>query len=176
MKKLLILMLVLGMASAANAASAELYLKSGGLSTLPATAIGTTITVDLYVDVDLAGINKVDFGFGTATGTMTKGSWFNAGSTSSAGDDSSGTSIVDAYWNKSGGAADYQKDTIMYSFSVGVTTGGTILPIMNTGDAANRGFTQYTAAENTYTPLTILPEPMTIALLGLGGLFLRRRR
>jgi hypothetical protein len=25
-------------------------------------------------------------------------------------------------------------------------------------------------------PITAVPEPMTIALLGLGGLFLRRRR
>lgn len=34
------------------------------------------------------------------------------------------------------------------------------------------------AITSTYTPLaiTVIPEPMTIALLGLGGLFLRRRK
>ena len=33
-----------------------------------------------------------------------------------------------------------------------------------------------TAAEVYVGPMTIIPEPMTIALLGLGGLFLLRRR
>jgi hypothetical protein len=175
MKKLLILLLVLGMATAANAASANLYLHHNGSATAPQSVIGTTITVDLKMNVDISQINNVDFGLGTATGTLSTGSWYTAGSVSSPGTISGGD-IVDAYWNKAGGGADYAKDTVFYSFTVAVTGGGTLVPIMNAGDVATKGFTSYTAAENTYTPLTILPEPMTIALLGLGGLFLRRRR
>ena len=178
MKKLLILMLVLGLVSTAGAAT--LRLEYSGSSTAPASVLGTTISVDMLCDVQLTGINKVDFGEGTSTGTLSLGDW-QVLTQGQANEDGTLTSndIIDAFASQSGGA--WSADTVLYSFdyAVGASGGGTVQMMMSAGDndSAVDGMTVYSYGTSlSLSDLTILPEPMTIALLGLGGSFLRRRR
>jgi hypothetical protein len=185
MKKLLAFVLVLGIASMANAASCELYLLINGSSTYN-PASGLTPTVDLYIDVDASSIYDADDASGgmdfvksvtTGTITLSVGDWIPGSSTESVGSISSGD-IVDAYWYKAGGADDHPANTIIYSFSITLSSDatGTISPFMSSNDRVVKGLLTHAYNENTYTPVTIVPEPMTIMLLGLGGLFLRRRK
>ena len=179
MKKLLILMLVLGLVSTASAATATLRLEYSGSSTAPASVLGTTISVDLLSDVALTGIQEIDFGEGTSTGTLSLGDW-QVGTQSQAGEDGTLTSndIIDAFASTT---VAWAADTVLYSFDYAVDAtngGGTVQIMMQTGNAMNNGLmTVYTYPGSiSLAPLTIVPEPMTIALLGLGGLFLRRRK
>jgi hypothetical protein len=183
MKKLLILMLVLGLATAANAAALRLTYNGIDSNTAPASVLGTTITVDMRCDSALSGISKVDFSEGTSTGTLSLGDWQVATQNQTTPPEDgtlSGNDIIDAFASKSG--ADWAADSILYSFDYAVDAangGGTVVMLMSAAasDRAVRGLTTYWYGTTLdLEPLTILPEPMTIALLGLGGLFLRRRR
>ena len=179
MKKLLILMLVLGLVSTAGAATLRLEYNTS--STAPASVLGTTIQVDMLADVSLSGISKVDFGEGTSTGTLSLGDW-QVGTQAQAGEDGTltGNDIIDAFASQSGG--NWAANTVLYSFdyavAAGAAGGGTVQMMMSAAaqDRATAGLATYFYGTNlSLSPLTILPEPMTIALLGLGGLFLRRR-
>ena len=182
MKKFLIIGLVLVLAPVANAATA--YLTSGGLSTVSA-AIDAVITVDLKLDIASKGIQSIDF---LSDGQLISalGAW----DTSPAVYDGPGTpgtltsgDILNAIGNVGPGDLEVAAHTTLYSFDVTVKDnenpgGNTVGLFMGSSDVVfitdSPGYILGTAI--TQTPLTIIPEPMTIALLGLGGLFLLRRR
>lgn len=185
MKKLLMLMLVLGFATAANAAVLDIGLfwfdGTNYLDEAPATVLGTTITVNVIGDKTVKGTNGIDFGEGTSTGTLSLGSWQVATTTGTDGT-LTGNDIIDASYTSTAAAT---AGTVLYTFdyavAAGVSGGGTVQAMMQTGDKFTNGLTAYlwegTGAHSTVlSDLTIVPEPMTIALLGLGGLFLRRRK
>jgi hypothetical protein len=186
MKKLLILFVVLGLASAAHAASCTIELEVDGSNTYN-PADGLSITVDMVINVNVSSIyNSTDATAGidfitemtVGTATVSVGDWIPAASNEDDGT-LSGDDILDAFWFKAGGASDHPANTIIYSFAVtlsGSDALGDITPTMTTDDKVVKGLASHWWSENTYVPLEIVPEPMTIALLGLGALFLRRRK
>jgi hypothetical protein len=184
MKKLLAFVLVLGIASIANAASCELYLLIDGTSTYD-VASGLTPTVDLYIDVAVTSLYDADDASGgmdivqnltSGSVTLSLGDWISTSSKESVGTISSGD-IVDMYWYRES-TTNHPADTIIYSFSITLSSdaAGTIDPFMSSNDRVMSGLMVHGWNENTYSGVTIVPEPMTIMLLGLGGLFLRRRK
>ena len=173
MKKFLIVMLVLVMASAASAATVKLTV--GGSSTV-AVALGTTHTVDMSVDLGAKGCANIDFLADSGLLISAVGSWIPALSAASDNGTLTSGDIIDAYGNSAGGVPDQLPNTILYSFDVTVNAYGDVTPFMGPTDAfytdVSPGYFQVSAQ----SPVSFVPEPMTIALLGLGGLFLRRRK
>lgn len=179
MKKLLILMLVLGLVSTASAVT--MSLTSGGSSTL---TIGTDVEIDDVITVDLvladnsSGLQYVDFVSSTSDGTKplisAVGSWAQMTIMPDAGTLTSGD-ILDATASAPGGQ---EKSGTVYSFSATVKGTGEITPVMTSGDYWFVLTNPYFYYGNTVTQnaLTIVPEPATVMLLGLGGLLLRRRK
>jgi len=165
MKKLLILMLVLGLASAANA----------------------TLTYEIVTwDTDVANLKLIGTGdslgiyeqeiYITAGGTFVPDSTctYKPGVNNEAGD--LGTVFADIYDGYNCYAKD-SDDTIMPNQSLGDWFVFDVMP--------DAGATEITieiwGIQNEWAgPLATgtlpIPEPMTIALLGLGSLFLLRRR
>ncbi len=183
MKKLLVLLLVFAMASWANAAIVSFSAEDG----LPGDTIGITVSSDeqvvgmmlaritdngfggtanpgawntLFVTAD-AGYNGGAYGFGVgdlviATGAVTPGIY------------ATGTLYTYAYDIPSdaafGATITFTVEDLaeyFYFSSISYLVGDVATPMSTTG-------MEFTA--------TVIPEPMTIALLGLGGLFLLRRR
>jgi len=183
MKKLLVLVLVFAMASWANAAIVSFSAADG----LPGDTIGITVSSDeQVVGVMLALIT--DNGFG---GIANPGAWdalfknADAGYNGAAFDYGQGdligaTGSVDPSLLATG---------ILYTYSYDIPSdaafGSTIT--FTVGDIPGVGYLSYIKymAEGATTQMsmagmefaaTVIPEPMTIALLGLGSLFLLRRR
>jgi len=175
MKKLLTLFLVLGLSSMASALTVNLSLDGS-------TSMGTTLDVDI-ADVGTAislGIISDTAGqvYFTAL-VMNKGSATisNVVNTTKAGD--------------LGAVADYSGTTqYLYALTIGGTT---VLPAVGVQFTFDLTPDSDLVVDDTFdfwitvpddsngTPgqvvtVTIVPEPMTILLLGIGGLFLRRRK
>ncbi len=159
MKKLLVLVLVLGMSSMANAALTDI------LSDIELQLSGTTVTI---VGLD-AGAES---------------SWSDGGVYTSV---SNGTVSAPLTSNQNAGDLRAIQQWTGYN-GVDIRIGQGTGPALQTGEwftfqySGNVGdvfdIYDYTQGGST-TPvgtLTLLPEPMTIVLLGLGGLFLRRRK
>jgi len=182
MKKLLILLLVLGITSLASATTVSL------------TAQGTTIVVPVNTKVFLT--ISSDAGTGGNLGILA----FDAVITVSGTPDiiSDGMDALDADYQTT-----YSWDPTMPCYIIGQGTssveigggnfGGNMLPIVGWVEVDYQGGTQLVSIAGgvahgghgdvmmnplSFNPgvVTIIPEPMTIALLGLGGLFLLRRR
>ena len=187
MKKLLIFMLVLGLASTASALT--ISLTSGGKSTLVIgvdVALNGVITVDLKADTPAMGISGIDFQ-NTGETINAVGAWvgFPGGFALVPGTLVPVAGGLDAdIMRASGNAAvgtEAAANTVLYSFNVTVSGNGTVSPVMLPTDVFSTmtgppPYGYWFGAAITQNALTIIPEPMTIALLGLGGLLLRRRK
>jgi hypothetical protein len=182
MKKLLVLFLVFAMASWA---SAGLITYSPSATTIEGIEVVTVTVIASGYDVDgLPDIALIDSLVTTITGDT--GSFVIS------------NLAADAAWNYSAGTNVTIADTDLQVappgsvsaagpttlFTFDVTLSGTeslddAITIGTSGVSAVVASTfddyAFTATSASGT-ITVVPEPMTIALLGLGGLFLRRRR
>ena len=174
MKKLLIVLLVLGTASLAQAAVLELSIdgsRNGEDTTQEITiCTDTTITIDVYCND--AASPADDFWLGI-TASDGDGAWVADTDVTYVAMGNARSLTVSAY------------DSDWWYGTTGVSTD----PAPTTGiwceidfECTSEGDAYIYLYDYTYTTVrdTILvhqiPEPMTIALLGLGGLFLRRRK
>ncbi len=195
MKKLLIFMLVLGMASAASAAlvsSTQGYYFRMDI-TAPATTIvvGDTVTIEIFVGTDPTGtstmlstvlnIDAATSAVAPAISNTGDWSWLNPSNGTTA-DGSGGYNVnVDGTLP----SAILPTGSSIYSVSFVANGVGTVTVDATSGSwdalaaavGINDGFYGSGAIYGLpYASNSVVPEPMTIALLGLGGLFLRRRR
>ncbi len=161
MKKLLVLMLVLGMASVA---SAGLLITNDGAD--PGDQINVLDLGVIGVDSDsnLFGFEfKLELDLGTidASGLTYPETWMFAPYFKGQSD-----SMIDV----TGG--DFFEKTGPLTVLTGITLGVSLPP-----NAVLSLISTASADEGTvYDTLTIVPEPISLVLLGIGGLFLRRRK
>ena len=172
MKKLLILMLVLGIASAANATLIT-WVDSGGndISTITVTN-GSTVTAYLKASDALQYTSDIWVGESYTASDYAKIT--NITATAAAGgdpaiSDRSGTTPAYPGWFTIGAYDFTSPVTIAAGIQWNVTITG-----MAVGSTTTLGSDSY--GTNDTLAVTVIPEPMTIGLLGLGGLFLVRRR
>jgi PEP-CTERM motif len=111
-------------------------------------------------------------GTGADTGFLREGR--DLGSTSTFTTDSNGVFVS---WNDSRTAGTYKVSTLNFSLDVSTAPGTytlqltTLSPIVSevTQDSGGGTFTDRAVAASTFT-ITVVPEPATLSLLGLGGL------
>ena len=183
MKKLLVLMLVIGMASLASATP---------LITASATTVEQNESVSIYItgtsdDVTGAGGDPAEAGGGWfylwldySTNAFSNDAYLSLGMTATKENAAGAEGAVEETYPNYGlsfsaypGVAipyvetDDVDEGLWYTFTVtaGTVLGTTTVQLWN-------GLTTILGSID----ITVVPEPMTIALLGLGGLFLRRRR
>jgi hypothetical protein len=178
-KRLLILGLVLALPAMASAVSVSL--QSGGQGTLVLgvdVTVGQVIQVDLISDTATTGISSIDFV--PAGETINAAGVWNAAYFAAAPISTEGLLSGGSILNARGLAATGKNGpagSVLYSFNVTVDGVGTVSPVMGTGDFFFDSAGAFTfGSAVTQNALNIVPEPATIALLGLGGLLLRRRK
>ena len=159
MKKILVLMLVLGITSMASAG-----LTLAGPTTV---GLGGTVTLQVVHDGSAAVVDGLDYGnvYVTPTSAVTAIAWTSNMS-------QGGMSAITDYLATYGyfyviGANTPTENKLLagtwvnFDISAGALPGGSVIAITLLGVPHD---------------VTVIPEPMTIGLLGLGGLFLRRRK
>ncbi len=181
MKKLLSLVLVLAMASMAFAVSGPIRFEvdpadaSGGY--LPSDVITINVVSDILVQQLLLD-NIIDDAGGAASGPLTLHAGFVSGFLPLPGTIvNSGGVLISSINGQINFLADLV-DGVLYSFEYHVPNvePSTIITIA-TGAGVNEAYdTNFSAIAVDSLAIHVIPEPMTIALLGLGGLFLRRRK
>jgi hypothetical protein len=168
MKKLLVLLLVFGLASVANAMSVDLSVDGVNASdgTEDIDILSPTITLSVISDDTLGWKMEVS----TAQATSTLG--FPV-ATSKAGSIASVTDFSGA------GLWDYELNTAGVPGAlpqVGEQWTMQLTALGGLGSVFTVNFGEYGQTPVSSIDFTVVPEPMTIALLGLGSLFLLRRR
>ena len=186
MRKLIIFLMVLAFAPAASALS--VWFETGGSAGTVNVSASTAYTIDVVADFTVAGFN---------VGAITQ----DNGTVSAVGDLNSELKAQDP-WNNgelkdgsvnnivifqiTGGVGlndNVAANTVLYSFSLTTpSVMGTVLIEDWTGTNPFGGAPFPVVTDITGSGVTdlggllLVPEPMTIVLLGLGGLFLRRRK
>jgi len=166
MKKLLVLLLVFGLTSAVNAAVVGLSVD--GSNVVTAADIEKDVTMNLMVISDTddypwlmeVSVLTADATLGAPVPTV------NAGGLAAYVDYSDAT-----IW-------DYELSTAGSPGSVkaGIQWNMDLLTSLSLGSMFTVSLGEYGQAPVSTIEFTVVPEPMTVALLGLGGLFLLRRR
>ncbi len=162
MKKLLILMLVLVMASSASAALSDITKVdlAGGILT-----IGGVAGASLYYALEESDSGGIQF---STDGAVLTGAGNTAGDLAAITQYAVGTYSGVVIIVGTTGLGE-PPDPVEAGDWFTVTYGGEVGDTLYVYDSAVGG-TPYIGS------LLVTPEPMTIALLGLGGLFLRRRK
>jgi len=168
MKKLIVLMLVLGLASAANAAL-TISLDPSGAAVLPAGNYDVDVVSneddtpwELYVGVD-------NLTYGDITGVAKLAAAGEQATVTAIGD--AGT-MFDIYRLVASDMSDpFDSVKMGTQFTVTVNFTGAAI-----GEDLKLVLMDANLNEVDSRTFLGVPEPMTIALLGLGGLFLRRRK
>jgi hypothetical protein len=201
MRKLLILMLVLGLSAAANAVTVDI-IKSGATSTENVNA-GDTVAVDIKCDTasssgfEITLMQSTSSSAGNATATAVGDlhanftTAFDGNLQNKNTDTGTGTTrfiLIDRIAGTPGTTA-VPADSVFYDFSLKIPAAASVGDTFTVGVAAGQPFitfgpfVPYSYLHDGSAPdttnnlvLTVIPEPATIALLGLGGLLLRRRR
>ena len=165
MRKLLVLILVLGISSAANALIVQVNDQVGEVVVAPGEAAVVTVVADDasswlgYLIVDAGGLGAVS----------------NAVAEAAAGDLAAAVEYPDepewglgyeltAAASPTGVIAEGTQFTVSYSYEGDLIQPTTISLFVDPD------------YDNPAAGVTIVPEPITVALLGLGGLFIRRRK
>lgn len=175
MKRAVFLVLVVGMVSTAGGQTVS-------LTSPDPTNVAGTITVNLTLDFASTGIYQIDFISSGSVVINDVGTWKTPMNTWSGGPCNGtlqGGDIVGAYAETLNGATEVDADAVLYSFEVTVNGSGELTPYMSSTDYAftlNPPDYGYTGDELTMSGMTVSPEPMTVALLSIGGLLLRLRR
>jgi hypothetical protein len=182
MKKFLTFVVVLALASSASAVSISLV--SGGASTLTLgtdVTVGQVITVDLISDTGCNGVNSIDFlNVGQTLGAIAGWQGTMALGIGSQNGTPTGNDIIRANANAQAGA-EAGAGASLYQYTVTVGGLGTLTPVMGAYDwfstlTGPPPYGYWYGPAITQNALHIVPEPVTIVLLGLGGLLLRRRK
>ncbi|MCK4959816.1 MAG: PEP-CTERM sorting domain-containing protein [Planctomycetes bacterium] len=174
MKKLVLLTLVLGMASLANAG---LELSPVTATANPSDMVGLSVVVDAdgladaadyrYLAIVVQGAEGTISGGSAAAGNLTAD---QLGNTISYFPLVAGEAGIDWYVGDSGGVSFAAGTTMIDSIDFHMLAEDPTPAVISL--YASAGFASYEIVDT----LTITPEPVTMALLGLGGLFLRRRK
>jgi hypothetical protein len=164
MKKLLVLMLVLGMASVANATVLSWSVDAVTIESLSGTAV-----VQLVADDGIGFVSPKWVGYTPATTSL--GSITTITALPAAGGNAAIQNPTQSGWDGWWTVMSMDTET---PFTV---ASGSQYSVTITGYATGTfGLASDSYGTNDTLEVTVLPEPMTVALLGLGGLFLLRRR
>lgn len=195
MKKVFVLLLVLGLTVTANASSVPIIQVQGGGTTN--VVAGEVVNIEVVDTVAIA--SNIGINLGQTTTSSAGYAPAVALGTVNAGFDSVNVSGILVNSATSGryvlidrisgviaaGSPAIAAGEPLYAFKVTIPVGAAIgdtftiddllgAPVHSAGPPY--GTVADVAANAQALVLTVIPEPMTIALLGLGGLFLRRRK
>ncbi|MGA2070261.1 MAG: hypothetical protein ABSG97_02835 [Sedimentisphaerales bacterium] len=179
MKKLLVLALVLSMAAAANA---TLSISLSGPTTLEKNAVGT-YTIG-YAGVTNFGGYDLDIvsDQGAQPFGISGGAILTPASNRDTGGDIVGINTTTSNYEISAenftltGGTDMGSPLATFSFTAGSVVGIVNISLLENSDFFDNAANSLGTADMPSMAVTITPEPMTMCLLGLGGLLLRRRK